>query len=335
MPIHGPTRMKNLLLASGALLVLASAATAGTVSIKATGTTAGNSLNVSPLAGQNGTVVVTFDVTTPGTPWPSAPADGFQYLIDPATFTVDVNGAQLGMVSNTEHLVLIDGFPVSDRLHIDVAGLDNGLNMGYQVGFDGSTFSSLDITEQIGVYGFATLTSYNWIISGSGVGALFIDFSEVEIIGGPIGTPFCFGDGSGLACPCGNLGATGEGCANSAGTGGLLTAGGSNSFGADDITFSVVGLPAAKPALLFVGDASLGTGNPFGDGIRCVGGSIQRLDVLFTDGGGAANWPAGQAAMGGWGAGDQRFFQVWYRDPAGPCSSMFNTSSGLDVTFDV
>jgi hypothetical protein len=327
----------SLLLALGLLAATASSASAGTVSIRATGVVAGNSLSISPLAGQpfNAPVVLTFDVTTPGSPWPSAPADGFEYVIDPTTFTVDVNGAQLGMVSASEVLVLIDGFPVADRLHIDVAGLDSGLSMACQVGFTGATFSSLDITEQFGLYDFATLTSYDWRISGSGVGAMFIDFSDVEILPGSFGTPFCFGDGSGLACPCGNTGAAGEGCANSALSGGLLSGVGTNSVSADDAQFSVVGLPAGKTALLFGGNADLGTGSPFGDGIRCAGGNLERLGLLTTDAGGSATWPIGLAAQQGWSAGDRRFFQVWYRDPAGPCSSLFNASSGLDVTFGV
>ena len=326
---------RSLLLGLSLLTAAASSASAGTVSIRATGVVAGNSLSVSPLAGQpsNSTVVMTFDVTTPGTPWPSAPADGSQYTIDPATFSVDVNGAVLGMLSASEALTLIDGFPVSDRLHIDVSGLDAGLGMTYEVGFTGATFSSLDITEQYGLYGFATLTSYNWIINGSGVGAMFIDFTDVEIIAPEPGTPFCFGDGTGLVCPCGNQSAAGAGCTNSAGTGGVLVASGSPSVANDDIEFSVSGLPAGKSALLFVGSVDLGNGIPFGDGIRCAGGSLVRLGLETSDAAGAATWPTGLASMGGWGSGDRRLFQVWYRDPVGPCSLQFNASSGLDVTF--
>ncbi|MFT7484692.1 MAG: hypothetical protein ACI9F9_000536, partial [Candidatus Paceibacteria bacterium] len=142
-----------------------------------------------------------------------------------------------------------------------------------------------------------------------------------------------FGGGTGAVCPCGNQGAAGEGCANSTGTGGLLTTAGSNSVGQDDIAFDVVGLPANKSALLFAGDSDLSPGTPFGDGLRCAGGSLKRLGVLSSDGSGAASWPSGLSAAGGWTAGDRRFFQVWYRDPAGTCGSGFNISSAQDVTF--
>ena len=114
-----------------AVCALTSVASAGSVSVRAVGTVAGNSLSVSNLQGApfGATVVMTFDVTTPGTPWPSAPADGTNYLIDASSFVVDVNGATLGMVSTSENLTLIDGFPVSDRLHINVGGLEtSGMN---------------------------------------------------------------------------------------------------------------------------------------------------------------------------------------------------------------
>ncbi len=336
-PSHDSAVMKPLFLTATVLLLGTGSALGGTVSIRANGVVAANSLSVSSLAGHpfGAPLVMTFDVVTPGSPWPSAPADGFEYAIDPSSFSIEVNGAVLGMVSAAEKLLLIDGLPVADRLHINVGGLDSGLGMGYEVGFTGATFDSLDIEEQVGLYDFSTLTSYSWILSGQGVGAMFIDFTDVEIIGGPVGTPFCLGDGGGTPCPCGNTGAAGAGCANATGSGGTLVAGGSTSVGADDIEFSVSGLPANKPSLLFVGDASLGLGGPFGDGLLCVGGQIQRLDVLFTDGAGAATWPTGQSVQGGWAAGDQRWFQVWYRDTTGPCNGLFNTSSGLDVSFDL
>jgi len=317
-----------------AVCALTSVASAGTVSVRAIGTVAGNSLNVSNLAGApfGATVVMTFDVTTPGSPWPSAPADGTNYTIDESTFVVDVNGATLGMMSSSEALTLIDGFPVSDRLQINVGGLEAGLGMTYEVGFTGATFSSLDIEEQLGLYGFATLTSYNWMINAPGSGAMFIDFSSVEFLAGSLGTPFCFGDGTGNACPCGNTGAAGAGCANSAGSGATLSAVGSNSLGADDGVFTGEGMPNGVSALLFMGNNEFVGGNLFGDGLRCAGGQLKRLGVRTVDANGSASWSSVMTGTGTMPS-DRRLFQVWYRDTTGPCAQAFNTSGGLDITF--
>jgi hypothetical protein len=147
------------------------------------------------------------------------------------------------------------------------------------------------------------------------------------------GSPFCLGDGTGGVCPCGNVGATGDGCANSTGGGALLLSIGSNSMSADDLGFNGFGLPPGKPSMVFSGDAQAVI-SPFGDGIRCVDGAIKRHDVIFPDASGNATWPPSLQGQGGWGSGDTRYFQIWYRDPtAGPCNGGFNTSSGIIVTF--
>ena len=133
-------------------------------------------------------------------------------------------------------------------------------------------------------------------------------------LGEPItGVPFCFGDGSGTQCPCGNNGGAGEGCANSTGSGAILAAEGSNSVGADDLSFSGSGMLPNQPGLLFVGNNAVnnGNGNTFGDGLRCAGQGVVRLGVRFPDGGGNATWGPGLAGTGGWTAGDQRYFQIW------------------------
>ena len=150
-------------------------------------------------------------------------------------------------------------------------------------------------------------------------------------------TSFCAGDGSSSACPCGNTSATGndEGCANSGGAGGHLAAFGSASVGADDLSFRATGLPANQASLLFVGTQTVagGAGQPFGDGLLCVGGSLVRLGVSFADRNGCAAWTVGLGA-GGWGAADVRHFQSWYRDPSGgPCGSAFNLTNALELTF--
>lgn len=142
--------------------------------------------------------------------------------------------------------------------------------------------------------------------------------------------PYCFGNG----CPCGND-ALNAGCVNSTGVGARLDAFGGPSVAQDNFLPLLSGAPAARPALLFFGNAVAGggAGVPFGDGRRCVAGMIQRVSVAVTDGSGSAQWSAGMASTYGWSAGDQFFLQVWYRDPVvGPCGQGFNLSNGIELT---
>ena len=170
-------------------------------------------------------------------------------------------------------------------------------------------------------------------------GGWTIDDVEVRYlspVSGSVGAPYCFGDGSGTACPCSNNASAGAGCANSSGQGAVLVGAGSTSSSADDLLLNGDIHLAGLPALLFSGTAAAGGGSGvvLGDGLLCAGGAITRLDVMISDAGGALSWGPGLAASGGWGAGDQRFLQVWYRDPVGgPCGSDFNLSHALDVTF--
>jgi hypothetical protein len=148
------------------------------------------------------------------------------------------------------------------------------------------------------------------------------------------GVPFCFGDGTGAICPCGNIGAAGEGCVNSSGQGGVLFTTGTPSIANDDLGFDVQQLPAGKPSLLFAGPNLINPGLLFGDGLRCVGGSIRRLGIRVTNASGQAVWAPSLQAAGGWNSGDTRYFQVWFRDPSGgPCGAGFNTSAGTAVSF--
>ncbi|MED6333981.1 MAG: plastocyanin/azurin family copper-binding protein [Planctomycetota bacterium] len=158
----------------------------------------------------------------------------------------------------------------------------------------------------------------------------------VTVLEGP-GTGFCSCDGSGTAPPCANAGQAGRGCANSANSqGSRLISEGSGSVGADDLAFSAESMLAGQPALLFSGENAIngGSGVPFGDGLRCAGQNVRRLGVDFPDALGSAHWGPGLSAAGGWGAGDTRFFQGWYRDPQfSPCGSGFNLTNGVAVTF--
>ena len=151
---------------------------------------------------------------------------------------------------------------------------------------------------------------------------------------GGLGDSYCVGDGSSTSCPCGN-GSLSGGCANSTGAGGTLTAYGSASLSADDLSFTASSLIPTQPILLFVGNNAVnnGAGNPFGDGLRCAGGGVRRLGVKFCDSTGSASWGPGLSANGAWSAGDVQRFQGWYRDAGGPCGSTFNLTQGIELAF--
>ena len=151
----------------------------------------------------------------------------------------------------------------------------------------------------------------------------------------PIYDSFCFGEGSGSACPCANAGSEHAGCANSDAPGAILSASGSVSTSADDLEFAGTSLASNQPALLFVGTQGVngGAGLTFGDGLRCVGGTTRRLGVQPASSAGVATWGPGLTAAGAWSAGDVRNFQIWYRDPQGPCGSGFNLSQAVTLQF--
>jgi hypothetical protein len=154
----------------------------------------------------------------------------------------------------------------------------------------------------------------------------------------PLVTPFCFGDGTGTACPCGNSSPVGAeaGCLNSLGQGGALRASGTPSLAND--TFVLLGSQMTNAsALYFQGTTRIGGGDGavFGDGKRCAGGSIARLGTK-TNAGGASQYPdVGDAAVsvrGNVGAPGTRTYQVWYRNVASFCApDGFNLTNGVVV----
>ncbi len=154
------------------------------------------------------------------------------------------------------------------------------------------------------------------------------------------GVPFCFGDGSGTACPCGNASPVGadSGCVNSLGTASTLRAAGFASLSADTLELRGEMMPNSS-ALYFQGtqDQNFGAGLAFGDGLRCCGGSIVRIGTK-SNAGGASSYPGigdpTVALRGGISAPGVRYYQVWYRNAANFCAPQtFNLTNGLVVTW--
>ncbi len=153
------------------------------------------------------------------------------------------------------------------------------------------------------------------------------------------GTTFCFGDGSGAACPCGNAGAADGGCANSIyASGGHLEGQGVASIGNDTLVLVGSRMPNSS-ALYFQGTSSTGggLGIAFGDGLRCAGGAVIRLGTKFNVAGTSRFPVAGDPTVSVRGldsAGDARVYQVWYRNAAAFCApETFNLTNAVSLTW--
>ena len=120
---------------------------------------------------------------------------------------------------------------------------------------------------------------------------------------------------------------------NSTGQPAFLSAQGSASREANNLVFAALDLPPTAVTLLYSGTSAIDPGTPFGDGSKCVGGTIVRHTIqqavlgTIID---AQDLHAPDYANVH--PGDTRYYQVLYRDPdAG--SPGFNTTDAVAVTF--
>ncbi|MBK7875864.1 MAG: VCBS repeat-containing protein [Planctomycetes bacterium] len=157
----------------------------------------------------------------------------------------------------------------------------------------------------------------------------------------PTAEAYCFGDGSvPTACPCGNTGATGNGCASSFNAAGAhLTATGSTAQ--DDVVLVGSGMQATGTCLFLQGDLVDPVGVVFGDGVSCTGGALLRLRSV-TLASGWASFPAPPetvtlSARGGVvvGSGAVRSYTVYYRNAAAAfCPpATFNAANAYRITW--
>lgn len=125
------------------------------------------------------------------------------------------------------------------------------------------------------------------------------------------------------------------GAVNSTGLGASMLVQGSAAVADNDVELVAMHLPLNQPGIFLFGPNQ--TQLPFGDGFRCVGapvyrvqppmvpdplGTVQRmLDLQLPP---AAGWIV---------PGSTQHFQFWYRDPGGPGGTNFNLSDGYQVSF--
>lgn len=157
------------------------------------------------------------------------------------------------------------------------------------------------------------------------------------------GESFCAGDGVdpslSSACPCANTGALDHGCANSAHASGALLAT-SGLVLDDDVVLHATRMPSSAAAIFLKGDAEELGGLVFGDGVRCVGGTLLRLGSAVGVVGaasypGPANPPLSTRGNTPVGSGLTGVYQAYYRNSAvGFCpSATFNVTNGVRIAW--
>ena len=162
---------------------------------------------------------------------------------------------------------------------------------------------------------------------------------------GSPGTEFCFGDGSqATSCPCNNFGAPGRGCQNSAGTGGAhLRAMGTTS--PDNAVLVATGEKPTALTIFLQGTAS----NPavvYGDGLRCVDGTLKRIYTHSASGGTAVGPQGSDLPITVRSAqlndplapGSVRHYMAYYRDGdasfcPSPVGSTFNATNAITIAW--
>jgi len=195
--------------------------------------------------------------------------------------------------------------------------------------------------------GFFTAAQYRGAFAPGNVQHWLCDWTATFAFGitpaADLGTPFCFGDGTGVACPCANNSVVGDnvGCLSSIGSGAKLRATGCSSLSNDTVKLIGTQMPATAQCLYFQGTTQqgAGAGAVFGDGKRCAGGSVTRLGTKANVAG-ASQYPVGAdlpvSVRGNVLAPGVRTYQAWYRNAAAFCTtSTFNVSNGLEIIWEL
>lgn len=163
-------------------------------------------------------------------------------------------------------------------------------------------------------------------------------------VDGP-GLAFCTGDaGIGTPCPCNNdndSSLPAAGCANGVfASGAKMVASGNASVSADTLELTTANVDPNNSGLYFQANDAIsgGAGIVFGDGLRCAGGGLIRLQVRFSNSSGVSQSTISIASKGSVSAGNVKYYQYWYRDTSGgqPCGAGvndFNLSNGVRIVW--
>ena len=120
------------------------------------------------------------------------------------------------------------------------------------------------------------------------------------------------------------------------GGGAVLTGAGSNSLALGDMLLIASNLPPSRMGVFFQGNHALNGGNglPFGDGLRCAGSAVMRIQTVMADANGDSATTINIATRGGATPGSTKRYQLWYGDAQPtPCGMGFNLSNALEVVW--
>ena len=245
-------------------------------------------------------------------------------------------------------------------LHVHDDGRGPALYAGGAIGnpakhlvrYDGVGWEVVDSNLEGSVRALASVDD-----DGDGDPELFVggDFTAVQPVaagriarleGCPTYATFCSGDGSSAdhtsVCPCGNVGAPGRGCANSANANGaLLTPSGSPAL--DTVVLEVIDTPANALGIYLQHDAR--DDRVFHDGVSCAGGNLIRLRNRNASGGASAfpdstfaqdaTVTLSQRGLVAPGSGLTRYYSTFYRNASTtfcpPATA--NVTNGVRVTW--
>jgi len=128
------------------------------------------------------------------------------------------------------------------------------------------------------------------------------------------------------------------GAPNSVGAGARIGYSGFTSVSLNDFHAEVTGAVPGRPGYFLYGAGQAQV--PYGDGFRCIGGTLGRLRPATLADGSGANSRHVDFTVPPAGGGPAQIhpgstwnFQYWYRDPAGPGGTGTNLSDGLSMTF--
>ena len=184
------------------MVILAPAVQGATVTVTATGTVIFNGVSNPPISGVGSGESATMSFNVDSNNFvDGVPGDTRGYVIDESSFSLAFSGGvSVGLANpfpagQTPYFTLVDGFPVSDGFFVSTSAVSPGgvpldqspLNANLELGYDGSTLSSLNILDAVGDYNFTGLTRFGFNLwqAFPGNTVMELDFAGMKIVPEP------------------------------------------------------------------------------------------------------------------------------------------------------